>query len=700
MTVSEKAVQDLVLDAFAENVRRKKPVMRFAAMVQELCNEAPLQFRLEALVRLVNWARAFDAKFPPTIGLEKETVSSQWRRVAALVSVLETQQGVRTALVTAFAAIFAQTDAVHVMAETGLPTDRGFIAETSERIFRRVLPTPRDDRDLAKLLLRLFPTKPDAVRLQSLPAELFERLAQVLCSPDVPDAWHPIRDAMVQAFCLLGSRLAALGLTEKLRARSRPISVEESPFFNLPRLGDEVLRAHRNGDDTIGPEQKWRQCADDCRAELQYVEKRLETAGVSIDVVFSMDLIQRGLRRMEGLILAITSPVGTEGTVAARRLLALLVAGRLSDRSLLDLGRSNLNLLARKIVERASETGEHYITNTPREYWGLVRAAIGGGLVTVFTAALKMKIGEAHLPPFPTGVLSSLNYAGSFILMQTLGFALATKQPAMTAASLAVIIGEAHKDGWGQHQLERLSSHTARIVRSQLAAAMGNVGAVLVGGVGFTLAWHRLLGEHFVSEEKALSSVASLNPIATGTIFYAALTGVILWLSSLAGGWIDNWSVYRRLPQAIAEHRFGAVLGPARMASWAAYFQHNISGWATSIALGVMLAFTPEFGSRFFGVPLDVRHVTLSTGTLAMGAITIGPSIARHLVILAACGIACIFVMNLSVSFGMALLLALRARNVGIRESVRVMFRIFFRFLRRPWEFLLPPGRAAGRRSS
>ena len=54
--------------------------------------------------------------------------------------------------------------------------------------------------------------------------------------------------------------------------------------------------------------------------------------------------------------------------------------------------RENLNLIARKMVERTGHSGEHYIAHNRPEYWHMWRAALGGGLLTVITAAIKMRI--------------------------------------------------------------------------------------------------------------------------------------------------------------------------------------------------------------------------------------------------------------------------------------------------------------------
>ena len=57
--------------------------------------------------------------------------------------------------------------------------------------------------------------------------------------------------------------------------------------------------------------------------------------------------------------------------------------------SILALVRANMQLLARKIIERAGQTGEHYITVSRGEYWKMLASAGGGGVLTAGTAALK-----------------------------------------------------------------------------------------------------------------------------------------------------------------------------------------------------------------------------------------------------------------------------------------------------------------------
>ena len=102
-------------------------------------------------------------------------------------------------------------------------------------------------------------------------------------------------------------------------------------------------------------------------------------------------------------------------------------------------------------MERTGRSGEHYIAHSRKEYWQMWLAAIGGGLLTVLTAAFKMRIVEQHFPLFVEGFLTGTNYAISFILLQVFGLVLATKQPSATAATFAGIV----RNESGQRQLEQ-----------------------------------------------------------------------------------------------------------------------------------------------------------------------------------------------------------------------------------------------------
>src|SRR5207237_496808 len=125
-------------------------------------------------------------------------------------------------------------------------------------------------------------------------------------------------------------------------------------------------------------------------------------------------------------------------------------------------------------------------------------------------------------------------------------------------------------------------------------------------------------------DETAHHVVESMHLLTSPTIFFAAYTGVLLWASSIVAGWLENWAVYHRLPDALAHHRqLGFVFGRERMQRFSKAFAGALSGIGGNVALGVFLGMTVPIAG-FFGLPLDVRHVTLSTGSLALAGAALG----------------------------------------------------------------------------
>jgi site-specific recombinase len=618
-----------------------------------------------------------------------------------LLARCEDDPAARATLARALSSVFQEANALGLLAESGLPNDRGLWQETTDRLARKLLPRPREDHELARALTWFLPKRADLDTLAHLPQEQLALLIGSLLRAGLDT--RPLARASSDALLLLATRISALGLTEAMRERTDAIAVSTSPFHLLTVRTQALLDAL--GGDATPPEPQapvqmpaqspevreatalgaWRAVVTDVRTACESVHGHLESAGVSLDLVFTIDTIEAGLTRMEHLLAVLTAPAREDTARAAATLWLELVQAWRADSSLRALLRQNLRLLARKVIERAGKTGEHYITTTRREYFAMWASAAGGGLLTVITAAFKLVITTLHGPLFVEGLLSSLNYAVSFVAIQHLGLTLATKQPSMTAAALAGIMRSS-----GPGRIEELVTHVARIVRSQLAAACSNVLFVAAGAWAFNLLWRAWRGTSFLDAQQADYVIGSLHPWHSLTVFYAALTGVILWLSSLIGGSVENWAVCRRLPAAIAEHRWGARLGVDRMRRASRFIAQHLSGWGGNVSLGFLLGMTPVLG-KFFGLPIDVRHVTLSTGMLAMALCATGAGLDQPGAVPAIMGIAVIFVLNLGVSFGLALGVALRARDVQAADRRQFMAALRRRLMSAPLEFVFPP---------
>jgi len=683
------STRNLVLSLFPAEEHGNRSLLAMASLLEDFTRAGTLHARLDSLVAFYSWVRRIDDRLPE-LRPATETFANtgpQWRRERVWLSVIESSSELRDRYHAGIASILDETDAVSLFAQAGLPTDRGLISETFDRFFRIVLPAPREENDLAKLLLRLFPTQKEVDRFFSRSQDELKELATQVAPVEIPEAWEKPVATLRDAFYLLAARVQGLGLSENLRIRGQGGPVKQSAFHRLMRTSDALLEALREKESIPQTAQNWKSAVADCRAELQAIVTHLDASGVNLDIVYAMDVIEQSLKRMELISGVLVAPQGPAKMVTAIRLLRDVIRGRVEDRSLTGLVRSNFRLLAKKIVEWAGKTGEHYVTNNREEYRQMWYAALGGGLLTVGTAAIKLMVTHRGWPPFVEGFLAGLNYAVSFVLMHIFHLALATKQPSMTGAALASIVHRCQDSS----KSDELVTFVQRIVRSQLAAAFGNIIAVGAGAVVFSILWKWIFGQPFLNVETADYAVKSMNPMHSGTIFYAVLTGVILWLSSLAGGWIENWAVYHQLPRAIAEHRLGSSFKPDTVQKFSESFARNIAPWGGSIVLGFMLGMTPSIGN-FFGLPLDVRHVTLSTGTLSLGITSRGLEVlGSGALIWAGLGIAVTFVMNLGVSFYLALRLALRAQDISPSDSREIWRTLWRRFSTNPRSFFFPP---------
>ncbi|TFI19700.1 preprotein translocase subunit TatB, partial [Herbaspirillum sp. 3C11] len=132
------------------------------------------------------------------------------------------------------------------------------------------------------------------------------------------------------------------------------------------------------------------------------------------------------------------------------------------------------------------------------------------------------------------------------------------------------------------------------------------------------------------------------------------------------------------------------ALGAARAARWAIWLERHVATIVGNVSLGVLLGMGPVV-AEFFGLPLDVRHVTLATGTLVAAGASLGWGIVSTPAFwLAVSGIVVIGALNVGIAFLCAMALALRAREIPARIR-RVVFRaVLRRFAASPWTFLFP----------
>ena len=123
------------------------------------------------------------------------------------------------------------------------------------------------------------------------------------------------------------------------------------------------------------------------------------------------------------------------------------------------------------------------------------------------------------------------------------------------------------------------------------------------------------------------------------------------------------------------------------------FIQEHLGGIVGYVTLGMLLGFLPVLLDRFFGIGLEVRHITLQAASVAfcwlplldvglLGWREVGWSLA---------GIALTGVLNFTVSFALALRTAIRARDLHPGERMALWRDLWRTAASRPGLFLGRP---------
>jgi site-specific recombinase len=611
------------------------------------------------------------------------------KRLRLLLQILERQPEAHQRVAHTFRSIVRDTEALDLFADTGLPTGTGFIRELLARLISGMLPEPPDTRDLADIIDRLFPRHSVADWLEQLDSESANQIIGLFHHEETPaeGGWISLRTDLEDAMVQLADRICVVGSHREVRARLNKMPFRDLPFQKLAPAVEALLARRQSGTplgELAAELNVVRGVADACHRAVEEVIGCLEKTGVSTALVYDIERLRAQVRRLELLMEAWSAAELNAGRKLA--IIADLVRQNHARRSVRELCRQNLYLLTRRIVERNAETGEHYVARNGREYIGMLRSAAGGGAIMGITTVVKLMLARLVLAEFFKGAFFGLNYAASFVLIQLLGFTVATKQPATTASALARRMDKLHS----APQLGALVDEVVFLIRSQIAAVFGNLLLVIPATLILDLFWKCVTGEHVVNQHKAELILGTVAPWS-GCWFFAAFTGVLLWLSSLFAAWADNWFVLHQLGPALINHRgLQRRFGPTRTRNFAVWLQHNIAGLAGNISLGLMLGIVPSL-AVFFGLPLDVRHVTLSTGQVtAAFAMLGGEQFWRLSTLWTIVGILGIGLLNITVSFALALWVAIRSRNVHGPE-LRLFYNTFLaRLIKTPLCFVFP----------
>jgi site-specific recombinase len=566
----------------------------------------------------------------------------------------------------------------------------GFFSEMRRRISHKILPDAINPEYLVDLFALFFTKATDEEWVMAVPDNIWGQLMRTL---DFDQADENVvaecQENLYEASQVLSYRIAALGLEPELLRNYPELEQHTSPFVTQQNELAAILAARVEGKSDIDIRHIL-VLLDQCRAIISKIRRNSAQTGTSINLTQLLQRMLQQVSRLEELLTILNRfYLKQSADTEIVKLFKALVYSECHKNDLQAHWRENMEVMAVRVTENASRTGEHYITENRSEYYALARSAMGAGAVIGCMAMIKIALAKYHLAPLTEGILFSLNYGLGFILIHILHFTVATKQPAMTAAAIAATIDSASDSK--SKDMDRLVAMIANTTRSQLVAILGNV--VIAIPMAIFLAWSyaQLTGEAFIDADKAHSLLADIDPLHSGSVFYAGIAGVCLFLSGLIAGYHDNLAVYNKIPQRLrAVKLLQKILGVQRLDRVANYIANNLGALAGNFYFGCLLGGMSALGV-LLGLPFDIRHISFSSAFTGFASFALDFNLTWQMVTYSALGLVLIAAANLTVSFSLALYVAMKSRKVRFHQWRLFMKSLGSRLNQHPGEFILPP---------
>ncbi|MQA22069.1 site-specific recombinase [Rugamonas rivuli] len=594
--------------------------------------------------------------------------------------------------------------------EIGVLSNDGFFTELKRRIAYRILPPALGDDYLSDALDRVVYRRTDYLWIAAVPAADWLALLDVV--NDAPAAPNLMLPGLLEAIRTLSYRVCAIGLEPTLTNFHTEMETYESPFmvqnFEVNAYLDHYQRML--GGEQAAPEDARHLLVmlDQCDAVVAKIRKKALSQGTSIALTYLLVTLTQSIDRLRKLLFLVDvsgelqaapaeiqpvdaghAPHQQEGPPSPRRGAAVglaleLIEAHNNKYMVRDLMRDNIDLLARNVTENASHTGEHYVADHRKELGGMFVSSAGAGLVIGFMALFKILMSYLRAAPLVEAFLFSMNYSLGFMFIHLLHFTVATKQPAMTASRIAA--GLHSKDG-RNIDLDSMAELCSKVIRTQNMAVLGNLATAIPTAWLIAMAWPLITGHHLVSPDKAMHLLHDIDPFHAPTLIYAAIAGVCLFVAGLISGYYDNKALYTRWAQRIAQLRgLRWLLGQERLNRLGVYMENNLGGLMGNFFFGILLGVMPLLGF-LLGMPLDIRHVTFSSANFATAMVGLDHNVSWQLVATSVAGFLLIGTVNLLVSFGLALWVALRSRQVHFKHGWQLLKALGRRFRQGPVSF-------------
>lgn len=591
--------------------------------------------------------------------------------------------------------LFAGRKFKNILTDAGILQDANFKQEIRKRIVSKVLPFQPKKDTLEFVLNQVFYLHKDIVWVSKIPVTELQKLYDLLRFNTIYDSVSdksPMHE-LINSMRLIMQRMSGRALESEVIKMLPEYENYESPFEALEKEFEDVeLKIKENECHHLEPgDLDYKHMLIVLKQCEEFVEKAYGNStkfGISIRVNQSLLRIKQQLSRLNVLIPLLIVDQKDDKKLNTIFLGLRLIKYNCLKNNVRKLFNESTQLIAYEITQHTAKTGEHYITKSSTEYFKMFYSAMGGGIIVGILCIIKVLLAKVPASDFGHAMLYSLNYAFGFIAIYLLGFTLATKQPAMTAASLIQSIekGKGEKD---EVKYRSFAELFARLFRSQFIAFVGNViFAFPVAMLGIYLI--DIAFDYNIAETKWEHLLTDLSPVHSPAILHAAIAGVFLFLSGIISGSVSNSNKHNQLYYRIQEHPILKLsLGKQKTSRIANWFEHKWAGVASNLWFGFFMGSTASIGI-FIGLNLDIRHITFASGNLALGLYGADFHVSNAMIFWGIFGIGIIGFVNFIVSFLLSLTLAFRSRNIPITDLKYLFIAVWVHFKMHPLLFFFP----------
>jgi len=577
------------------------------------------------------------------------------------------------------------------LTEANILSENAFVPELKKRILNKILPPVVNEQTIWYMIDNVsFTPKKDLKFLQNLPENEIDELFIIL---DISDfiIKPEVKKELLFSMNILSWRVTGSAMEVEVVRMAPQYRNFDNPFLALQNELEELAEEFEKnpGLQLHSKDSRYKQIKIYIEQCLEFVNisfKNSSKYGLSGKINQSLLKIRQQVQRIYETVQLLVIDEERDVLINSKQLVFNILSYKSHRNNISELINDSTRLISHLITNHTAETGAHYITSTRKEYMTMFYKASGGGIIVGALCVLKMLYGYVPGSDFSHAFLYSMNYAMGFVMIYLMGFTLATKQPAMTAATMTKVLSE---EGNIKSDSKEFAHLVSKLFRSQFIAFVGNV------LLSFPIALIIIYGlDVFFSQNLAVERsdklLKDLDPFKSKAILHACIAGFYLFISGIISGNIGNNSVFYQIPERISKNlSIRRLFGKNFAKALSKYYAKNWPGIVSNFWFGVFLGATAPVG-LFLGLDLDIRHITFAAGNFALGLYGKDFTIDSYTFWISLITVFLIGFFNFAVSFSLSMFLAFRSRKLNFGQVSEIYKGIFKYFLKNPLRFFIP----------